>query len=119
MDINRLKMLRKSKRISQKDLAAILGFSQQRYNFYETGRNEPDHETLIKLSEFFNVSADYLLGTSNDSIPPTEKRIPPSDKSKSGIRERIDAIIAELPDEAMPHVLKIVRAYIPDDEESQ
>lgn len=74
MNTERLKMLRKSHKISQKEIAAILGFSQQRYNFYETGRNEPDNETLINLADYFKVSTDYLLGTTDDPTPPGAKK---------------------------------------------
>lgn len=74
MDIKRLKILRKAKSLNQKDVAKTLGFSQQRYQFYESGRNEPDNVTLIKLADYFNVSTDYLLGNTDDPTPPDAKK---------------------------------------------
>lgn len=65
----RLKFLRESyDNMSQKDLAEKLGISRERYNQYETGKRNPDYETLISLAKFFNVTTDYLLGyTDNKS----------------------------------------------------
>ena len=46
----------------QKDVAQRLGIDRTTYAKYESGASEPNHETLLKLSELFDVSADYLLG---------------------------------------------------------
>jgi len=68
MDIKRLKALRKAKGYTQQDVANALGFTnQQRYNFYETGKREPDNNTLTQLASLFNVSTDYLLGKTEAS----------------------------------------------------
>ena len=72
MDTKRLKELRESKQLSQKDMAKILGLQYQRYNHYETGRNEPDNNMLITIANFFKVSVDYLLGNKPDNTPPKE-----------------------------------------------
>ena len=57
-----LKELRKKKKISQKELSEILGIAQTTYAGYETGRHQPNLEILIKLSEFYSVSLDYITG---------------------------------------------------------
>ncbi|MFS0749560.1 helix-turn-helix domain-containing protein [Oceanobacillus sp. 1P07AA] len=62
---NRLKSLRKSKDKTQKYMADYLGISRQGYAKYEDGNSEPDHKTLLKLSEYFDVTTDYLLGNSD------------------------------------------------------
>ena len=59
--MNRIKELRIEKNISQNDLAKLLNTSQQSISFYETGKRDPDTETLNVLSDYFNVSIDYLL----------------------------------------------------------
>lgn len=74
MDIARLKMLRKKHNLTQVDIANQLGFNRQRYNFYETGRSEPDHDTLVKLAEMLETSTDYLLGHTDDPAPPAKER---------------------------------------------
>jgi transcriptional regulator with XRE-family HTH domain len=56
-----LKDLRTQKNITQKEVADFLCISTSAYGCYEQGRNQMDYETLIKLSEFFNVTIDYLI----------------------------------------------------------
>ena len=44
-----------------KDLGEAVGLAESTISHYETGKRQPDYETLLKLSEFFGVSVDYLL----------------------------------------------------------
>src|SRR5262245_31900634 len=53
--------LRKEKGLSQIELAQKLGVGQQIVSGWETGKNMPQVERLIKLAELFKVSLDYLL----------------------------------------------------------
>ena len=62
---NNLKNLRAMKCISQAKLADVFGFTQQAVGRWEQGQSTPDYNTLVKLSNFFNVSTDYLLGRSD------------------------------------------------------
>ena len=57
----RLKSLRKERNLLQKDIADFLNISKSAYGYYEQGRNEPDIQTILKLAELYQVSADYLL----------------------------------------------------------
>ncbi|MFD2210980.1 helix-turn-helix domain-containing protein [Virgibacillus halophilus] len=66
----RLKYLRIEKKLTQQAMADFLGISRQGYGKYEDGKSEPDHDTLIKLSSFFKVTTDYLLG--NTDVPSTK-----------------------------------------------
>lgn len=61
----RLKELRLEKNLSQNELAEKLGVSQKSISNWETGVREADFETLEKMTKFFNVTADYLLGISD------------------------------------------------------
>ena len=56
-----LRILRKNKGLSMKELGEIIGVAESTVSQYETGKREPDFETLLKLGEYFNVSVDYLL----------------------------------------------------------
>lgn len=47
---------------TQKSIAEELGLLTQRFNFYVTGRSEPDIATLILLADYFGVTVDYLIG---------------------------------------------------------
>lgn len=59
----RLHTLRKERKLRQEDMAKQLGIARTTYAMYEQGKREPDYNTLIKLATFFEVSIDYLLGT--------------------------------------------------------
>ena len=58
----RLKYLRKNADLTQKALADILQTNNSSICDWECGRSQPDLETLKKLSKFFLVTTDYLLG---------------------------------------------------------
>lgn len=58
----RLFQLRKEKGLKQSQLALKLNTSTRRISHLETGNAEPDLDTLLKISEIFNVTTDYLLG---------------------------------------------------------
>ena len=60
-----LRILRKNKGLSMKELGEIIGVAESTISQYETVKREPDFETLLKLGEFFNVSVDYLLRGDN------------------------------------------------------
>ena len=59
---NKLRMLREKIGLTQKELANKFNMSDSRYNQYETGKRQPDYETLKGFADFFDVSTDYLLG---------------------------------------------------------
>lgn len=59
---DRMNWLRDIKNITQKEIAAYLGIKQQQYARYEKGINVMPVTYLIKLCQFYNISADYILG---------------------------------------------------------
>jgi len=61
-----LKSLREDNDIRQKEIAEYLNVSQNTYSQYETGVIALTAEVLIKLSDYYNVSIDYLLDRTND-----------------------------------------------------
>lgn len=63
--MRRIAMLRKEMGMNQIELAKYLKLSQQTISKYENGKADPDKETLIRLSELFNVSTDYIIGNSD------------------------------------------------------
>lgn len=58
---DRIIELRKQNSLSQEDLAEVVGVSRQAVSKWESGQSTPDIEKVIKLSEYFNISTDYLL----------------------------------------------------------
>ncbi len=68
----RLKNLRKTRMIPQKDIAEYLGISVSAYQYYEAGKNEPSIARLIMLADLFNVSIDYLVGRTENPLVNSE-----------------------------------------------
>lgn len=67
----RLAALRKEKALSQAEMARLLSMGQSTIAMYERNRRRPDPETLERLADFFNVSADFLLGRVDTPRPVT------------------------------------------------
>jgi len=63
---SRLIALRKEKRLTQEELAKIIGKGRSTVSGYETEGKEPDIDTICFLAKYFSVSTDYLLGYSNE-----------------------------------------------------
>lgn len=61
-----LRELREDRDLMQADIAAVLETTQQVYSRYEKGVNELPLYRLKKLCEYYQVSADYILGLSKD-----------------------------------------------------
>jgi repressor LexA len=59
--MNNLKELRKKKRLTQAELANIIGISQNNYSYWENDKVKIDNASLKKLADFFGVSIDYIL----------------------------------------------------------
>lgn len=66
MYFKRLKDLREDNDYLQKDIAQLLGISQQYYSQYELGKYTIPIEYLIILAKKYKVSLDYLVGLSNE-----------------------------------------------------
>lgn len=71
-----LTSLRKQEGLSQKELADKTGLTRSAIGMYETGKREPDFETLEIFADFFNVNMDTLLGKADNKIPDC-KILPP------------------------------------------
>ena len=80
----RLKEARKNARLTQKEIASIIGVNQNTYSYWENGKTKVDNVTLKKLAEVLNVSVDFLLGDEAPKydtrlftqLPPENKKIP-------------------------------------------
>lgn len=69
-----LQELRKDRNLTQKELADFFSTTQRTISNWESGRNEPPYEILIKYAKFFNVSTDYILGLTKDEKPYWKKK---------------------------------------------
>ena len=62
----RIRNVREDRDLTQAQIGQILNKSQQGYNHIEAGRAELKIEDLAKLCEFYNLSADYLIGITDE-----------------------------------------------------
>ncbi len=60
--------LRNEKGLNQRDFAKLLGVSNGAIGMWETGKRQPDLDTIRKIASFFNVTVDYLIGNHHSSI---------------------------------------------------
>lgn len=76
-----IKSLRESVGVSQATLAKRIGVTRSAVNAWEMGFSVPTAQYIVELSQFFHVSADYILGLKNreaffvDSLSEKEKKI--------------------------------------------
>ncbi|MBQ9912423.1 MAG: helix-turn-helix transcriptional regulator [Firmicutes bacterium] len=63
--VKNLRYLREKNGVSQKQLAKILGVSQQSVNKYENQTTDPDIPRLIQMANHFNTSVDFLVGNTD------------------------------------------------------
>lgn len=66
---DRLARIRELRRISQADLAEMVGIHNQQIYRYENGKTEPDGDVVAKIAQALEVSADYLLGLTDSPVP--------------------------------------------------
>ena len=56
-----LKNIRKKRNLNQQKVAMDLNISREALSYYENGKRDPDVEMLLKFSDYYNVSIDYLI----------------------------------------------------------
>lgn len=98
MIAKRIVMLREARGISAKQAARDLEMPYTTYRNYETGACEPNVSTLVKLSLYYKISVDWLIGNE-----PKEKSSPPKDKWEA-MREMLETL--------SDSDLKEVRSYV-------
>ena len=73
--MSRIRELREDRDLSQAAIAEILKTTQQQYSKIETGKSDISGEKLRLLARFYNISADYILGLTDDPRPLYGKRL--------------------------------------------
>lgn len=69
----RLKELRKSKKVTQEDIAKKFDVNPATVSAWEVGKAEPSYEVLTELANYFGVSVEYLLNFNQDDLDKIEK----------------------------------------------
>ena len=104
--MERLKILRKNKGLTQTQVADAVELGRQAYAYYEKGERAPSPETLCKLADFFGVTVDELLGRTPQLFD--DARVP-----KTEVQNLFDQLTAHQKE----LVLERMRAYIDANEE--
>ena len=107
----RLKKLREEKNMSQYVFAKDFGIAQSTVGGWESGKREPNFETVQKLADYFNVSVDYLLGRDEVPSSPTSNGtwIPVLGKVQAGIP--VDAVQEIIDYEDISNITKNASDY--------
>ena len=74
----RISELRRRRKMTQRRLADYLSVSLNSVSLYERNLSTPDDDTKIKIAELFDVSMDYLMGTSSQETPLHKTQLRPS-----------------------------------------
>lgn len=61
MEMRGLQQIRKERGYSQLKVAFALNISREALSYYENGKRSPDIDMLVRMSEYFDVSIDYLI----------------------------------------------------------
>lgn len=75
----RIRELRKKCGITMKELGEKIGVAESTVSQYETGKRQPDYETLLKLGEYFGVTVDFLLGAEKSPTKEGERNVSDED----------------------------------------
>lgn len=62
----RLVELRSARKLSRREVAACTGMTERTYQRYENAERDPSAPALLALADYYNVSADYLLGRTDE-----------------------------------------------------
>lgn len=107
----RLKKLRKENHLSQAEFAKQLNVHQTAVSQWEQGRTMPDMQTLVKISQLFSVSTDYLLGKTDEKeiearnselfvLNDHEKELVIAYRNKKPMQPAVDRLLDLPPDDA-------------------
>lgn len=70
----RLKDLRDDNDLTQQQIAEVLGIDQRVYSNYETGKRDIPTKFIVLLAEFYHTSTDYILGRTDNPLPPGQRQ---------------------------------------------
>lgn len=113
--MNRIKELRESRNIQQKELAIDLGVTQPTISNWELGIKVPSARSTRKLAEYFGVSMDYVIGRENKSEIPPKQNEQPAPKNGDGFEERALRLIraaGSLSDEQRDFLLAVLELAV-------
>ncbi len=92
---SKIRYFRELRKLSQKELASIIGVSNSRISNWEQGINRPDADTLVMLCKALNVSADELLDmdTLKMSLSPDERQVIIEYRNKPDLHQAVHILL--------------------------
>lgn len=106
----KLKELRKSKGISQGQVAQALGISIRAYQNYEYGQREPNIEMIFKLADFYGVTTDYLLGRETGEPETIDKLV--GEFNMTALEKKILEGYLDLPDNMRGDLMEFLQKSV-------
>ncbi len=64
----KIRYLRLKNNLTSRELSKALNISESSISLYENGKRKPSIELIIKIADYFNVTTDFLLGVSDNSL---------------------------------------------------
>ncbi|MCD7723515.1 MAG: helix-turn-helix domain-containing protein [Clostridiales bacterium] len=92
-----LKQLRKSKKLTKKQVAESVGITERAYIAYEYGERDVSTDTLARFADFYCVTTDYLLGRNTDEMETIDKLV--GEFNMTALEKKILEGYLELPDD--------------------
>ena len=102
---NRIREVRKLNGMTMKQLGAEIGVAESTVSQYETGKREPDNETLLRIGELFNVTVGNLLGAEEQKENPTVQM-------DSEVDERINDMWGQLTPQEREYFFSQIKDYL-------
>lgn len=111
--MKRLKELRKSKNISQKEFAAHMNVAQNTVSRWENGERLMDTDTLLQAADYFGVSADYLLGISDlREGSSSNKKEPINYDGLSDNKKALITFAETVPEDKAAMILQVMKSIV-------
>ena len=110
--MKRLKELRKTNSVSQKEFAAYMNVAQNTVSRWENGERLMDADTLLKAAEYFNVSTDYLLGRSNGKDGMLQNKKESINDELSDNKKALLTFAETVPEDKAAMILQVMKSIV-------
>jgi transcriptional regulator with XRE-family HTH domain len=106
----RIKELRESRKIKQKEMAEILQVPNNTYNQWENEKRQPDPDMLVKIAEYFGVTVDYLLG--RDEEPHKTEKSPSATDGLTNFQSTILQLLECVPEDRQDELASLIESAL-------
>lgn len=100
----KLKELREQKKLTQSQVGDYIGAKKSAISLWESGKRQPDKDTLIRLATLFDVTVDYLLGREESPTQSQETKTTPAER-----RAEAKRLLESMSDEEYERALAMLK----------